>query len=138
MSQTITKGIRQLVDEANEVVDEISVEEAMGLYGQEGVQFVDLRDIRELMRDGVMPGAYHCPRGMLEFWIDPNSPYAKPIFQEDNTFVLFCAGGMRSALAGKAAVDMGLAPVKHIKGGFGAWSKAGGVVEQKTDGSHLK
>ncbi|MCO4759317.1 MAG: rhodanese-like domain-containing protein, partial [Oceanospirillaceae bacterium] len=93
----ITKGIYQLVEEANQIVDEITVREALELYQQEGVQFVDIRDIRELDREGRIPGAYHCPRGMLEFWIDPESPYAKGIFQKDLTFVLFCAGGLRSA-----------------------------------------
>jgi len=127
----ITKGIYQLVEEANQVVEEISVEEALALHNQPGIQFVDIRDIRELNRDGRIPGAYHCPRGMLEFWVDPDSPYAKEIFQKNLTFVLFCAGGMRSALAGKAIVEMGLSKVKHMHGGFGAWRNAGGSMEFK-------
>ena len=90
---------------------------------------VDIRDIRELNRDGKVPGAFHAPRGMLEFWIDPASPYFKPKFGEDKKFVFFCAGGLRSALAAKTAQDMGLKPVAHIVGGFGAWKKAGGPVE---------
>ncbi len=126
---TITKGIYQLVEEANQVVEEISIAEARELLGQSGVQFVDIRDIRELNRDGRIPGAYHCPRGMLEFWVDPESPYAKPIFQQDLTFVLFCAGGMRSALAGRALVEMGLSKVKHVHGGFSAWQAVGGPVK---------
>jgi rhodanese-related sulfurtransferase len=77
-----------------------------------------------------MPGAFHCPRGMLEFWIDPESPYHKPVFAQDKKFVFFCAGGWRSALAAKTAKDMGLTPVAHIDGGFGAWKKAGGPVEE--------
>ena len=76
-----------------------------------------------------MPGALHCTRGMLEFWIDPDSPYAKPQFQQDKKFVFFCAGGLRSALAAQTAHRMGLKPVAHIKGGFGAWKKSGGPVE---------
>lgn len=127
----ITKGIYQLVEEANKIVDEISVSKALDLYQQDGIQFVDIRDIRELDREGRIPGAYHCPRGMLEFWVDPESPYAKSIFQKDLTFVLFCAGGLRSALAGRAIVEMGLDKVKHINGGFGAWREAGGSTEKK-------
>lgn len=129
MAVKITKGIYQLVEEANKVVEEISVEEAKALLGQDGVQFIDIRDVRELQRDGQIPGAYHCPRGMLEFWVDPESPYAKTIFQQDLTFVLYCAGGLRSALAGKAIVEMGLAKVKHVHGGFGAWREAKGAIE---------
>jgi rhodanese-related sulfurtransferase len=91
---------------------------------------VDLRDPRELEREGKMPGAFHCPRGMLEFWIDPESPYHKTVFAQDKKFVFFCAGGWRSALAAKTAKDMGLTPVAHIDGGFGAWKKAGGPVEE--------
>ena len=79
-----------------------------------------------------MPGAFHCPRGMLEFWIDPESPYHKPIFGEDKRFVFFCAGGWRSALAAKTAIEMGLQPVAHLKGGFGAWKKAGAPTETVT------
>lgn len=129
MPQVITKGYRQLVDDANAMVEEIDIEAAKALYGQDGVQFVDIRDIRELEREGRIPGAFHCPRGMLEFWIDPASPYAKPQFQQDKRFVFFCAGGLRSALAARAAQEMGLKPVAHIKGGYGAWRDAGGTTE---------
>ena len=83
----------------------------------------------ELQRDGKVPGAFHCPRGMLEFWIDPGSPYHKPVFAQDKKYVFFCAGGLRSALAAQTAQRMGLKPVAHIQGGFGAWKKAGGPVE---------
>lgn len=130
MAVNITKGIYQLVEEANQVVEEISVEQAQALHGQEGIQFVDIRDVRELQRDGVIPGAYHCPRGMLEFWIDPESPYAKEIFQQDLTLVLYCGGGLRSALAGRAITEMGLEGVKHMHGGFAAWRKADGPIEE--------
>jgi rhodanese-related sulfurtransferase len=129
MPQTITKGYRQLVDEANALVEEIDVEQAKALHGRDDVQFVDIRDIRELEREGRVPGAFHCPRGMLEFWIDPASPYAKPQFQQDKRFVFFCAGGLRSALAARAAQEMGLKPVSHIRGGYGAWRAAGGATE---------
>ena len=129
MPQTITKGYKALVAEAESRIATLSVEEAQALHGSDAVVFVDLRDPRELEREGRMPGAFHCPRGMLEFWIDPESPYAKPVFQQDKRFVFFCAGGWRSALAGATAAGMGLKPVSHIRGGFGAWKKAGGPVE---------
>ena len=130
MPQKITKGIYTLVEEANQVVEEISVEEAKALFGQDDVQFIDIRDVRELQRDGMIPGAFHCPRGMLEFWIDPDSPYHKPVFAEPKTFLFYCASAWRSALATKAAQDMGLGPVAHIEGGFKAWKEAGGPVEE--------
>jgi rhodanese-related sulfurtransferase len=129
MPQTIVKGYKALLNEANAAIETLSVEAAIARHGAQDVVFVDLRDPRELEREGRLPGAFHCPRGMLEFWIDPESPYAKPVFQEDKTFVFFCAGGWRSALAAKTAQDMGLKPVAHVEGGFGAWKKAGGPVE---------
>lgn len=124
------KGYKDYLAEANAQVEAISTEAALELLGDEGVTFVDLRDPRELEREGRMPGARSCPRGMLEFWIDPQSPYHKPMFAEDKTFVFFCAGGWRSALAAKTALDMGLRKVKHIEGGFGEWKKAGLPVER--------
>jgi len=129
MPQTITKGYKTLLAEAESEVETLSVADVQGLAGREDVVLVDLRDPRELEREGRMPGAFHCPRGMLEFWIDPESPYAKPVFQEDKRFVFFCAGGWRSALAAKAAQDMGLKPVAHMAGGFGEWKKRGGAVD---------
>lgn len=129
MPQTIVKGYKTLLAEANAEIQTLSVDEAREMHGAENVVFIDLRDPRELEREGKLPGAYHCPRGMLEFWIDPESPYAKPVFQEDKRFVFFCAGGWRSALAAKAAQDMGLKPVAHIAGGFGAWKAAGAPIE---------
>lgn len=125
MPQTIVKGYKALLAEAEAAVQTLSVEEARALVGSADTVFVDLRDPRELEREGRMPGAVHCPRGMLEFWIDPESPYAKPVFQEERRFVFFCAGGWRSALAAKAAQEMGLKPVAHLAGGFGAWKAAG-------------
>jgi rhodanese-related sulfurtransferase len=129
MPSKITYGIQQMLVEANASVKTLSVEEAQGLLGRDDVLFVDLRDPRELEREGRIAGAFHCPRGMLEFWIDPASPYAKPQFQQDKTFVFFCAGGLRSALASHLAQRMGLAPVAHVDGGFGAWKKAGAPYE---------
>lgn len=129
MPPVITKGYKALIEEAEAVIRTLTVDEAIGMAGREDVQFVDLRDPRELEREGRLPGAFHCPRGMLEFWIDPDSPYAKPVFQQDKTYVFFCAGGWRSALATKVAQEMGLKPVAHIQGGYGAWKKQGGPVE---------
>ena len=129
MPQNITKGFKALVAEANAKIETIPTEAAKALVGKDDVVLVDLRDPRELDREGKIPGAFHCPRGMLEFWIDPESPYHKPVFAEDKKFVFFCGGGWRSALAAAAAQEMGLKPVAHIEGGFGAWKKAGGAVE---------
>ena len=129
MPQTITKSVMSMVEAAKAEIEEIPVDEAVKLVGREDVVLVDIRDIRELGRDGKVPGAVHAPRGMLEFWIDPDSPYFKPVFGQDKKYVFFCAGGLRSALAAKTAQDMGMKPVAHILGGFGAWKKAGGPVE---------
>lgn len=129
MPQTITIGYKALCEAAEREIETLSVEDAIGLAGRDDTVLVDIRDIRELQREGKVPGAFHCPRGMLEFWIDPNSPYHKPVFAQDKKFVFFCAGGMRSALAAQTAQRMGLRPVAHIRGGFGAWRKAGGLVE---------
>jgi rhodanese-related sulfurtransferase len=129
MPQTITRGYKALLAEANAAVETIPAADAVALAGREDVVLVDLRDPRELDREGRIPGAFHCPRGMLEFWIDPESPYHKPVFGEDKRFVFFCAGGWRSALAAQTAQQMGLGPVAHVEGGFGAWKKAGGPVE---------
>jgi rhodanese-related sulfurtransferase len=129
MPQTITKGYKALLAEAEARITTLDVAQASAMLGKDDVVFVDLRDPRELEREGRMPGAFHCPRGMLEFWIDPESPYAKPVFQQDKTFVFFCAGGWRSALAASTAKEMGLKPVAHITGGFGAWKAAGAPVD---------
>jgi rhodanese-related sulfurtransferase len=129
MTQRITLGYRDLVDAAEQEIETLPVDEAIGLHGRDDVVFVDLRDIRELDREGRVPGAFHCPRGMLEFWIDPHSPYHKTVFAQDKRFVFFCHAGWRSALATQTAQRMGLAPVAQIAGGFGAWKKAGGPVE---------
>jgi len=130
MPQNITTSAKSLVEAAEREIENLSVEEAIKLHGRDDVVLVDIRDPRELQRDGKVPGAFHCPRGMLEFWIDPASPYAKPIFQEEKKFIFHCAGGMRSALAAKTAKDMGLKPVAHMGGGFAAWRDAGCPVEK--------
>jgi rhodanese-related sulfurtransferase len=129
MSQTIIHGFKTMLDEANAKIRTIPAAEAVSMLGREDTVFVDLRDPRELEREGRIPGAVHCPRGMLEFWIDPESPYHKPVFAQDKTFVFFCAAGWRSALSTATAQDMGLKPVAHIEGGFTAWRDAGGPVD---------
>lgn len=131
----LIKTHRQLIDEANALITTIPTAEAIGLFGRDDVVFVDIRDVRELEREGMIPGAFHAPRGMLEFWVDPESPYAKPVFAEDRQFLFFCASGWRSALAAKTVEDMGLDRVSHIAGGFTAWKAAGGAVEEIT-GKH--
>lgn len=129
MPQKITLGFRALVDAANKEIETLPTAEAVKLAGRDDTVLVDIRDIRELARDGKIPGAFHCPRGMIEAWIDPESPYHKPVFAQDKKFVFFCAGGLRSALAAQTAQRMGLKPVAHVEGGFGAWKKAGGPVD---------
>ena len=130
MTQTIVRGIKAMIDEANALVEVMSAEDAIAAAKQPDVILIDIRDPREIERDGRIPGAFSCTRGMLEFWIDPESPYAKPIFQESKKFIFHCAGGLRSALAAKTAHDMGLAPVAHMAGGFAAWRDAGGAIEK--------
>ena len=129
MPQNITLTAGTLVKAAKAEITEYSVEDVQAMASKENVVLVDIRDPRELAREGKIPGAFHCPRGMLEFWICPDGPYHKPVFAEDKEFVFFCAGGMRSALAAKVAQDMGLKPVAHMLGGFGGWKKAGAAVE---------
>jgi len=123
------KGIKELVADAEAVIETISAETAIEIAQQDDVELIDIRDIRELHREGTVPGAKHAPRGMLEFWVDPDSPYHKPLFASGKKFVLYCASGWRSALATRALQEMGLEPVCHISGGFTAWKKAGGSVE---------
>lgn len=123
------KSVKSMVEEASAAITTYSVDEARALLGRDDVQLVDIRDVRELKREGAIPGAVHAPRGMLEFWVDPQSPYHKPLFAADKQFVLFCAGGWRSALATKTLQDMGLPKVAHIEGGFTAWKAAGGPVD---------
>jgi rhodanese-related sulfurtransferase len=131
MPLEIVKGYQQLVAEAEKEIETISVEEALGLQGSEDVVFVDLRDVRELWREGLIPGAFHCPRGMLEFWIDPDCIYYKDIFASGRKFLFYCNLGWRSALAAQVSQRMGLTPVAHLGGGFDAWKKAGGPVAHK-------
>jgi len=130
MPLNITKGIKALCDEATSEIETLSVEQAQALHGTEGVTFIDIRDPREIEREGRIPGSFHAPRGMLEFWVDPESPYHKPIFAEEKKFIIHCASGWRSLLATLVLQRMGLKPVMNLKGGFGAWKEAGGPVEK--------
>jgi rhodanese-related sulfurtransferase len=125
------RGYKQMLEEARASIEAVPASEAQRLHGRDDVLFVDLRDVRELEREGMIPGAFHAPRGMLEFWIDPESPYHKPVFAEDKRFVFYCASGWRSALATKTAAEMGLEKVSHLDGGFTAWKQAGGPVVEK-------
>ena len=130
------KTARQLVDEAMAVVRTVALDEARALHAAGTSLFVDLRDVRELEREGVIPGAVHAPRGMLEFWVDPASPYFHKAFEGAaegrRPLVLFCAAGWRSALAAKSLKEMGFDDVCHVEGGFSAWKAAGAPVATKT------
>ena len=124
-------GYKQLVAEAEARIKTISAGEAIELLGADDVVFVDLRDVRELWREGTIPGAFHCPRGLLEFWIDPDSIYYRDIFACGKKFLVYCNLGWRSALAAQVSQRMGLTPVAHLGGGFDAWKEAGGPVARK-------
>ncbi|MEC8288044.1 MAG: rhodanese-like domain-containing protein [Pseudomonadota bacterium] len=129
MALNITRTVIQMVSEANEQVEEISVANALRLVKQENILFIDVRDIREVSKTGRVLGARHVPRGMLEMWIDPETPYHREFFAEDRKFIFYCASAWRSALAAKTAQDMGLTPVAHLEGGINAWIDAGGPIE---------
>ena len=122
-------GYRELVAKAEAEVETVSATQALAAAARPDTVFIDLRDVRELWREGKIPGAVHVPRGMLEFWIDPESPYHKPLFTEPKRFVFYCNLGWRSALAAQVAQQMGLTNVCHLGGGFSAWCAAGGPVE---------
>ena len=128
---TLKKGFRQLIDEAEANIETISVEDAKKLVYDENTVIVDLRDIRELWKNGTIPGSVHAPRGMLEFWIDPESPYHRKIFSTGKRLVFFCAAGWRSALATQTVQEMGVSPVAQIGGGFSAWTEGNGPVVDK-------
>jgi rhodanese-related sulfurtransferase len=131
MVQNITTSAKSLVEAAEREIDNLSVEDAIKLHGRDDVVLVDIRDPRELQRDGKVPGAFHCPRGMLEFWIDPESPYHKDVFASGKEFVFYCNGAWRSALATDVAQQMGLPQVVEMDGGFTAWKNAGLPVAER-------
>ncbi|PUB18483.1 rhodanese-like domain-containing protein [Yoonia sediminilitoris] len=119
----------EMVANARARIEEIETDDAKAMLNDPDVVFVDLRDVRERQRSGAIPGSFHCPRGMVEFWIDPDSPYFKDIFaQDDKRFIFHCASGWRSALTVATLNDMGF-PAAHLKDGFGGWTKAGGPVD---------
>lgn len=128
---SITKGYQQLIAEASERIRTLSLDEAWALLDDPEAIFVDIRDIRELEREGMIPGAIHAPRGMLEFWVDPQSPYYKDVFGTGKTFVLYCQSAWRSSLATATLQDMGLTTVCHIEGGLHAWKGAGLPLTEK-------
>jgi rhodanese-related sulfurtransferase len=130
MPQKITVGHKQLMAEAESQVTHVTAVDAIAMAARDDVVVVDIRDVREVHREGRIPGSFHAPRGMLEFWVDPESPYHKPIFAEDKTFIIHCASGWRSLLATQILQRMGLNPVLNMKGGFSAWKDAGGTVEK--------
>ncbi|MEJ2131490.1 MAG: rhodanese-like domain-containing protein [Gammaproteobacteria bacterium] len=125
-------GYKQLIEAAESVIETVSPQDAIALADTPEVLMVDLRDVRELAREGKIPGAFHAPRGMLEFWVDPDSPYFQAVFGEPRRFVFYCKSGWRSALATQTVQQMGLANVCHIGGGFDAWREAGGPIEDHT------
>lgn len=118
-----------LVAAARARIEEVDTRSAIALAGDPDVVFVDLRDARERQRSGFIPGSFHCPRGMAEFWVDPDSPYFKEIFGKDRRFIFHCAAGWRSALTVAALKDMGF-EAAHLKDGFGDWVKQGGPIEK--------
>ncbi|MBL4732492.1 MAG: rhodanese-like domain-containing protein [Rhizobiaceae bacterium] len=125
-------GVKELVERANEQVTTLSPENALEGQQQGQMLLVDIRDVRELDREGRVENAVHAPRGMLEFWFDAESPYHREVFAEENqTYVLFCAAGWRSALAAKSLMDMGFENIAHIDGGFGAMKDAGATLVEK-------
>ncbi len=124
------QSIKLMVEQATIAIQSIPVEDALSKIGDEAYQFVDIRDVRELQKSGTIPNAFHAPRGMLEFWVAPDSPYHKPIFAEDKTFIFFCASAWRSALAVKVLQDMGMARCIQLEGGFQSWCAQGGAIEK--------
>ena len=119
----------EMVSAARARIEEVETQDAIAMVGSEDVVFVDLRDVRERQRSGFIPGSFHCPRGMAEFWVDPKSPYFKEIFGQDKKFVFHCASGWRSALTVATLNDMGF-EAAHLKEGFSTWEEAGGPVER--------
>jgi len=121
---------KQMVESARARIREIETADAIDMLQDDNVVIVDIRDVRERQRVGAIPGSYSCPRGMVEFWVDPESPYFKDIFEQDKTFLFHCASGWRSALTVATLQDMGFDNAAHIKEGFTGWEKAGGPIEK--------
>ena len=127
--QKIKKNFQELIKEANAQIKILKGEDAIKLLKNDNYLFIDLRDYREILKEGKIPGSISCPRGMLEFWIDPTSPYYKKKIDLSKTFILYCASAWRSALAAKTLKEMGLDEVFHIEGGFSNWKKLNGPIE---------
>jgi len=126
-------GIMKMAEQALSEVETISAEDALVRKDGGELVFVDVRDIREIEKSDTITGSHHAPRGMIEFWFDPESPYFRDIYGEaDKTYVLFCNGNPRSALSAKALKDMGIANIAQLTGGMPAWREAGGPTEEKT------
>ena len=124
------KPVKDLVADAREQINILSLSDAIALHGDPDVLFIDIRDVRELDREGRIPGAFHAPRGMLEFWFDPQSPYHKTALATDQKKIFFCASAWRSALSVKALQDMGVENVFDLEGGFKSWRDGGGPIEK--------
>ena len=124
------KTLKDLLKEANSSIQSISPNEAMDLVDNSDFLFIDLRDKTELLKSGKIPGAISCPRGMLEFFIDDNSPYHKEIFAQNKNFIFYCASGLRSTLGTQTALKMGVNKVSNLSGGFAEWVKSGGGIEK--------
>lgn len=118
----------EMVAAARQRIEEIDTVDLIGQLDDPGIVIVDIRDVRERQRSGYIPGSFHAPRGMIEFWVDPESPYHKEIFAEDKNFVFHCASGWRSALTVATLQDMGF-EAAHLKEGFSTWEQQGGPVE---------
>ena len=127
----LKKTVKNMVAEAKSKIDEIDAKEAIKFFNDENVIFIDIRDIRERQKLGFIPGSFHAPRGMLEFWIDPESPYFKDIFSTNKKYIFHCAAGWRSALAVSTLNDMGF-EASHITDGFAGWVEEKGPVEFKS------
>ena len=125
----VTRHVADMIASARLLIDSVSVVEAAALQRLDAAILIDLRDIRELQRVGTLHEAFHAPRGMLEFWADPDSPYHKSIFQTDRKLILFCASGLRSTLAAQTLQDMGMDNVLDMEGGFTEWKMQGLPVD---------
>ena len=126
-------GYEELIQNAMSEIETLPLQAAQEVMSDANTLFVDIRDIRELEREGMIPHALHAPRGMLEFWVDPESPYYKPVFGEGKRLILYCASAWRSALATQTLQKMGVPNVCHLEGGFTAWKKAQLPVAEKVN-----
>jgi rhodanese-related sulfurtransferase len=132
MTKILKLNSAQMVANARTLIEEIAAEDALAFVGNDDVVFIDIRDVRERQNSGYIPGSFHAPRGLLEFWVDPESPYFKPVFGENKKYILHCAAGWRSALATASLQHMGF-EAAHITDGFASWEKAGGPIEFDDD-----